>query len=300
MLTIKQTKTIEDKLLETDMRVKVRQPKKDTEFRAALMGMNGKGIDLWPGNVDLKVFTNKRYHQAILWVDENERVIEEQVSLYRNAEPDDEGMKRFKRNVRYGFSFPVALPDGTKFKITEGPKWVSSSYSVGGGSITATVQATAPASEQTFLIGKDEGSHFVCALPERVKTIPEAYEVLRPGNVPKGSPRQGEWFFVPVTDQERTKIEENIHSNSIRTCWLDMTESSENFRGSYHEDLRYQIHATTHKAMNAIVLDRQLYVCGYIVDDRGGNTPRHEPLWLHDWHKVVRNLEIEADEEMWD
>ena len=39
--------------------------------------------------------------------------------------------------------------------------------------------------------------YYLCALPEPVATVEEALESLRPKDVPPGTPRQGEWFFLP-------------------------------------------------------------------------------------------------------
>jgi hypothetical protein len=48
----------------------------------------------------------------------------------------------------------------------------------------------------------DEGSYFISLLPKRVKTVQEAFEVLKPARIRKGNitdyKRQGEWFFIPA------------------------------------------------------------------------------------------------------
>jgi hypothetical protein len=55
----------------------------------------------------------------------------------------------------------------------------------------------------------DEGSYFVSLLPKKVKTVQEAFEVLKPKRIRKENitdyQRQGEWFFIPADVQIKEK-----------------------------------------------------------------------------------------------
>jgi len=65
---------------------------------------------------------------------------------------------------------------------------------------SATVVLYNNKNDETYLIGQDEGTYFGCVLPERVTSVEDAYECLKPPEARKGNVlRQGEWFFVPVS-----------------------------------------------------------------------------------------------------
>jgi hypothetical protein len=56
----------------------------------------------------------------------------------------------------------------------------------------------------TYLLGQDEGTYFGCELTDNPKTIDAAYTSLMPkaARGVKGVIRQGEWFAIPVTNQQ--------------------------------------------------------------------------------------------------
>ncbi|HHT9136782.1 MAG TPA: hypothetical protein ACFYEK_05985 [Candidatus Wunengus sp. YC60] len=60
-----------------------------------------------------------------------------------------------------------------------------------------------------FVCGMDEGSYFISLLPKKVKTVQEAFEVLKPKRIRKENitdyQRQGEWFFIPADVQIKEK-----------------------------------------------------------------------------------------------
>ncbi len=53
---------------------------------------------------------------------------------------------------------------------------------------------------ERFLVGQDDGADFSVKVPLRVKTVEAAIEWLRPAGVLAGTPRQGEYFFIPQTE----------------------------------------------------------------------------------------------------
>lgn len=67
---------------------------------------------------------------------------------------------------------------------------------------------TSPAEKRHILVGMDECHLFAAPLPQPVSTVRHAHEILAPQAIRERRARggkvmrQGEWFFVPVTDAE--------------------------------------------------------------------------------------------------
>lgn len=55
-----------------------------------------------------------------------------------------------------------------------------------------------PRARIRVLVGMDDGRPFEVRVPMRVKDVETALDWLRPKDVPPGTTRQGEFFFVPV------------------------------------------------------------------------------------------------------
>lgn len=115
---------------------------------------------------------------------------------------------------------------------------------------------------------------YMCRLPSSLKpkTVDEALEGLRPSDVPKGSPRQGEWFFVPSI----IKLKPDLKKTPI---WHAASKKQSNVITP----------STRHVAQEmAFALDC-VYVRGTIKDDE------HDTLKLGKvWHRVVKNLAVEG------
>ncbi len=127
---------------------------------------------------------------------------------------------------------------------------------------------------ESFLVGMDETSNFVCRLPEAVDTVEKAHEVLRPTGLLPHTVRQGEWFFVPVENEVVSIGDMNYMPN--RTL-QGTTHSAEHTVEGYLRDKDGKI--TRHV----------LLAKGLISDSRKG---RHAPVDLGDkWHEVIRNTE---------
>ncbi len=301
-LKIKDRAEIQARLTKAGLIAHVQAPNQRKNFQIEIKeGRRSNSMIITPGKCDLKVFPDPKNSQAILWADEEGRTETRDVTAYvrhtLGGKLRDERLEEIVKEWKRGRHFGMRLPEGTKYKVLEGPN-----YKVGGRA-EGKVQAVVPKSELTLLVGKDETAHFVSALPERVKTVREAHEILRPADVPKGSLRQGEWFFVPVTDEERKRIEDRIERNplEIEPLWLDGIR--------YNPDSRWSHSNTTHAAHSALLFGGPrrgtVFATGYVLDDRRqrGQKIRHEPLWLHDWHRVVHNAEVDmgdAQAETWD
>lgn len=134
-------------------------------------------------------------------------------------------------------------------------------------------EATAIVSKSVvnFLVGFDENSKFICALKKQPKSVVDAHEMLRPKDVPKGSIRQGEFFFVPATKKEVKKI---VKSRVFESRPLELNSS----------------HIASTTVMTGKNSHKVKYAIGVVNDERGAK--RHKPLILSSWHRVVRNNEI--------
>ncbi len=134
----------------------------------------------------------------------------------------------------------------------------------------ATVTAEVGASEMILLLGWDERAMFVAALPKAVKTVKNAHEILRPKGVPKDALRQGEFFFVPVSQ----KISDALDKKFCQSNWTECSQlgASENHMAAMHLDY-----------------DRKEYAAGMIWDKE----KRHDPIWLDGWFEVVHNAELD-------
>ena len=321
-LTVEAVKDLSKQFKAAKIKATIDEPDENLDLEISIE-LN-ETVRISPGKVDIKVFVDPAHKQLVMWADEQARTRKERCGLYfTNKHIRAAGREALTKRFEQGHGFPASLPEGTKYKIIDkiakgsgvpGPlkgKAESPSYAF------CTVEATIPKSEQTFLIGTDEHSQFVCGLPERVKTVKAAHKSLRPSDVPANAPRQGEWFFVPATAEEKKKVEQTIASDyeELGSLWLGSADigavSMWTPDDAYHDNQEDTSHAAytgvlfRYKPGNSKTFRKALFVRGYVVDDRrpDGRQPRHKPLWLHDWHRVVRNLEINVpgqDSETWD
>jgi hypothetical protein len=141
----------------------------------------------------------------------------------------------------------------------------------------------------TFLLGVDETSHFISVLPKKVENVAAAHELLKPEEfqgkkMPKGTKRQGEFFLVPVSDEEVNKF---MTENKLQVRQGVPLEKHSNHKATY------AIPASIKKGYarydKARAYGNVVYAKGSVYDNRGY---RHAPVELGDtWHKVVRNNE---------
>lgn len=134
---------------------------------------------------------------------------------------------------------------------------------------------------QSFLVGMDETSNFVCRLPQPVKTVQEAHEILKPLGIGDHAKRQGEWFMTP---------------KEICACGraLPKTVEEGNDTGHYIQSNR-SLGETTHRAEESFRCSSRVFARGFIADERVG---RHAPLNLGTtWHEAQHNTELSLDRE---
>lgn len=306
VLTVEAAIQIEKDLKKAGIRISIEEPTDEDTFEITVE--DGGDIRLYPAEVNLKVFPDKSHKQAIMWADEKGHTTERDIKIRRSSDSYTRRqmtLKKYKIQMEEGRHFPIGLPEGTVFTVIEGPTYTEepNDFSVGGEPyryVEAKVRAVVPDNKWTFLLGTDESSQFISALPKRVKTIDAAHKSLRPAGITVNTERQGEWFFVPATDVQARAIERMIAEDPtvIKARWLGAANDNHHMNHRVWDVNEEPDHGndddTTHVGMSTVFYLDNLFATGYVVDDRRpeGRSSRHDPLWLPDWHKVVHNLEI--------
>ena len=128
-----------------------------------------------------------------------------------------------------------------------------------------------------LLVGCDERQLFMCELPRPVTTVKQAHEVLRPAAVPKGTIRQGEWFFLAPKKVDLAKLEASLSGTLAVVRRKTSINSLIPRMGK------------PHVADEIVVVDGKVYARGAI------RHPDHNTIWLRFWHQVHRNLEVDQN-----
>lgn len=265
--------------------------------------MIGKGngipgnIMLWPGSetVNVEIIGDESHKQAVLNVKEEKRTITQNVKMdvYNRSEADvSAAPERMINDLRSRFN--IAVPASTRMvvdKIEYEPRLVherdqKSWKNVTQWTVYARVRAYVPKTEFNFLIGKDETSLFIAGLPQPVKSVEAAHKLLRPEGIPADAPRQGEFFFIPATEEE------------FKACTNENPQVLRSYRGRSFKVMYSLETGSSHQASEVRANTgssnygqaKMVLVKGIISDSRKGH---HKDLDLGDtWHKVVRNTEI--------
>lgn len=254
------------------------------------ISMTGDVVRLWAGAAKIKVLPEKSLKQAVLQVFEPARKIQTTAKLTYSDWDAFATLANAQRHMsEYGIrrKLNVNMPDGAVYSVVAlDRKNVSEadrgSYNADYGTIT--VQGQVRATHQNFLVGKDEKSQFISALPRKAVSVKDAHEALRPAGVPRNALRQGEWFFVPATQAEKRAIKAEVEARGTRT-------PVQQFGGTYRA--RYEVgeleNGSSHRAPAQITVNNRKYAVGVVYDDRQGH---HGSLLLPDWHRVIRNREV--------
>lgn len=125
-----------------------------------------------------------------------------------------------------------------------------------------------------LLVGQDERQLFMCALPRACTSVKEAHAALRP-RMPKNDKtiRQGEWFFVPATEWDKAQVERALRGNHTVVRKSAAINHFIPRAGKPH-------------VVDEIVPFGALYARGAV------RHPDHKTIWLRDWHRIVKNLEV--------
>ncbi len=150
------------------------------------------------------------------------------------------------------------------------------------------VEMWTPSLDRRYLCGRDDLHLFIAQVRDG-DTVPQAHESLKPGDVrqaerlePGSVLRQGEWFFVRPSVEEKERLEQDLRERSRalrpsapvgeggRPHVADFVATVDRrIRGPHREHRRTEVYA------------------------RGAvRHPDHGPLWLAEWMKAVRNREI--------
>ncbi len=245
------------------------------------MDQNSEIIRVWNGTASARV-TAKRTGskpQVVLRVTESAHANEHTITLHRNpnaTQPPEMSSAELRSHITTNY------PTGTTFRIkshkaVEGPD----PYWRSGRKIlrwSCVVEASVPAFDISFLIGYDEEKCFVCQLPGHATSITAAHNSLRPDTVPAGSPRHGEWFFVPVSDDK---------------LWNALTDYVNDHLGYHIKEhvINGNVElesGSTHRS-SMVTYNGRKYAFGTVKDTRN---KRHANIELEGWHEVVRNLEV--------
>lgn len=240
--------------------------------------MDRNHLRLWPGQATVEVATDKKLRQAVIVATEDRREITQTyvISTRQNDHPT-------KRQVFD--SFPVFVPRRRFGKWSVKDMTTQSErerrrveqerqghnrfvYYTTQWEVTASI--VVPPAETTFLVGYDERRQFISMLPKRVNSVEKAHRVLRPAGVPADAPRQGEWFFVPVSKRTSAKLDEYVQAHPTQLAMAPLEW------GSSHHAVR-------------IRMDGQWYATMVVYDARSDH---HGPLKLNGWHRIVRNNEV--------
>ena len=161
--------------------------------------------------------------------------------------------------------------------------------------IPITYQVDAPQRTNTVLMGIDETAHFVCMPPKGVKTIEEAHEALRPAKIPKGSQRQGEFFFIPATEGQVEAIGRQFKTaprTSIPSRYRGITYLRKRSGGIEFTPLET---GSSHYATCVVRIKKRTFACGAVMDTRQN---RHKCVVLDGWNEVIRNKELSVPKSM--
>lgn len=144
------------------------------------------------------------------------------------------------------------------------------------------VEMWTPAEERRFLCGKDDVRLFIAQVRGQVATVEEAHRTLRPARVPEGAPRQGEWFFVAPTVEERAVFDQFLRERPRAVLQRRPIATS----------------GRPHVAELLVKIDRRVKLFGRTRGEdwtfaRGTIAHvGHNTMHLDGWHRVVRNTEV--------
>jgi len=255
-------------------------------------GQKSDKFRFWLGDAEVTVAVDKNHRQAVLTVHEEERWIEDIVwgpssmpkrRILNQATfvPDSDRslVYKFFTISAEDFSHPPvtattiqAAFEWEGYRVPMNNSFGRRTYRIGDSAYQVCQHA--PETTTAFLVGIDESSHFISQLPELATSVEEAHEILKPEGLGDNYLRQGEWFFVPVTDP---LVVEDLDDRLRRS--LDRRRSAafgEMERDSSHQGI-------------AVPAYGGRYAIGPIIDTRKGH---HKLLMLDGWHKVMRNTEV--------
>ena len=136
--------------------------------------------------------------------------------------------------------------------------------------------------ERRYLMGLDEKHLFISGLPkENINTVAEAHQALKHKAVVEAEKegkevkRQGEYFFIPLTEKEEKEFLAKVDRDKKINCKKDKL-SRPGQRSHFV------------KRLIRMRRKRKVYAQGIVSHEQ------HNPLILSNWHMVYRNRETES------
>ena len=225
---------------------------------------------IWPGHADNTIVVpviDKALRQLVLFVKEEQRTFTRtDVVPYRRWRT----LRRPHVGEQHQGMEVVAIRD------------VGHGYAV-------DLRSETPATKRHYLCGVDERQLFVCQLPRGCSTVADAHRALRrtelvlaEGRAPGRTVRQGEWFFVNLTHDERTRLELLLAARP----YLIRKRQAIGAGGHPHradEIVRIPGRVLEH---GWPIRENDVFVRGTVqhVD--------HAPVRFAAWRKVIRNAEV--------
>lgn len=149
------------------------------------------------------------------------------------------------------------------------------------GNIKQIREYTDP-TERRYLMGLDEKHLFISGLPkEDINTVAEAYQALKHKAVVEAEgegkevKRQGEYFFIPLSEKEEEEFLGKVDRDKKIKCRKDRLSR----RGHRPHFIKRLIRMRR---------GRKVYAQGVVSHEQ------HNPLILSNWHMVYRNRETES------
>ena len=149
------------------------------------------------------------------------------------------------------------------------------------GNIKQIKEYTDP-TERRYLMGLDEKHLFISGLPkEDINTVVEAHQALKHKAVVEAEgegkevKRQGEYFFIPLSEKEEEEFLAKVDRDKKIKCKKDRLSR----RGQRPHFVKRLIRMRR---------GRKVYAQGIVSHEQ------HNPLILSNWHMVYRNRETES------
>ena len=159
-----------------------------------------------------------------------------------------------------------------------------------------TIERSTPGNSRRFLMGVDERQLFMCQLRGSINSVRDAHDSLKApqvktaeGNLGR-STRQGEWFFLPLSEGDRSMI--NMALKSKTSICLKKARIARTANESNHSRS-----GKPHVADEVLFLREPVLKHGFPVREAAvyvrGNVkhPDHATVKFAEWRKVIRNTE---------
>jgi hypothetical protein len=166
-----------------------------------------------------------------------------------------------------------------------------------GDNIVVTTTTKTPKSVRHYLCGVDERQLFICQLPKPCTSVDQAHAalkrpelILHEGKVPGRTIRQGEWFFLNLTDSEMTSLEDKL-KKKLLVVHKDVPIEAGGHPHKAEELIRITGDEKSLRALNPKtgtgfpVREAATYVRGKITHEE------HATVVMRQWRKVIRNNE---------